>query len=122
MHTVSEKESHIMSRKIKRLTTRSQATAIAIRDREPFTTSGSLKGEVVSGLTSWDSGRLSGPDLDRFHEDKSRIEYVVFSFATPIAWITEEGEWYIVRAKFSPTTSKHQGNLYLINQPKAGAR
>jgi hypothetical protein len=35
------------------------------------------------------------------------MDYVVYSYHTPIAWHTPEG-WYIVAQKFSQTTSKHQ--------------
>lgn len=96
-----------------RLTTRSIATATAISERKPFTTSGSLSAETVNGLGSWDSGRLSGDDLETYRADMTEIDYVVWSYATPIAWHTS-GRWHKVVQKFSPTTSKHQGNLYMI--------
>lgn len=103
---------------MKRLTTRGIATAEAIRDREDFRTSGSLYGESCS-LGSYDRGRLSGEDLTQFYADCGSIRYVVMSYATPIAWWvpaseTDKGGWYKVKAKFSVTTTKHQGNLYLI--------
>lgn len=99
-----------------RLTTRGVRTAQAIRDREDFVTRGALKGENVStgiGLMRW-AGRLSGPDADRFFVDQPRIRYVVWSYSTPIAWWCTDIGWHKVSQKFSPTTSKHQGNLYLI--------
>ena len=105
----------------KRLTTRGIETAQAIANRETFTTSGSFSARVLpdGGLGAWDSGRLSGADLDKFRKDCNNIEYVVWSYATPIAWYvapsaTIKGGWYKVAQKFSVTTSKHQGNLYLI--------
>lgn len=103
---------------MKRLTTRGIATAEAIRDREDFRTSGALMGESVS-LGTYDRGRLTGADLERFYLDCGQITYVVKSYATPIAWYvpptpTEKGGWYKVGQKFSVTTTKHQGNLYLI--------
>jgi hypothetical protein len=102
---------------MKRLTTRGRATAEAIRDREDFRTSGSLMGESCS-LGTYDRGRLSGEDLTKFYEDCADIRYAVMSYATPIAWYvapseTHKGGWYHVKAKFSVTTTKHQGNLYL---------
>lgn len=103
---------------MKRLTTRGIATAEAIRDREDFRTSGALSGESrILGV--FDSGRLSGDDLERFYADCGSIRYVVMSYATPIAWYvtpsaTIKGGWYKVAQKFSVTTTKHQGNLYLI--------
>ncbi len=103
---------------MKRLTTRGIKTAEAIRDREDFRTSGSLYGESCS-LGSFDRGRLSGADLEQFYTDCGNIRYVVMSYATPIAWWVPETEtskarWHKVSQKFSVTTTKHQGNLYLI--------
>lgn len=98
---------------MRKLTTRGPVTAQAIADREDFTTHGALAGLNVSGLTSWDSGRLSGPDLEKFQADRATIDYVVTSYATPIAWHTPDG-WHRVSQKFSVTTSHHQGVLYRI--------
>lgn len=102
---------------MKRLTTRGIATAQAIAAREDFRTSGSLMGENCS-IGFYDRGRLTGADLDRFAADCKEITYVVKSYATPIAWYvaptaTVTGGWHIVAQKFSVTTTKHQGNLYL---------
>lgn len=108
---------------MKRLTTRSRATAGAIRDCEDFTTSGSLRGVTVmqpNRLGRWDSGQLSGTDLAWFYNDLPLIDYVVWSYSTPVAWhmtaADGTGTWHRVGQSFSPTTSKHQGNLYLIER------
>lgn len=104
---------------MKRLTTRGIATAQAIRDREDFRTNGALYGESTS-VGRYDAGRLQGDDLNRFYADAPEITYVVMSYATPIAWYVPasdtrpEGVWHKVAQKFSVTTTKHQGNLYLI--------
>lgn len=81
----------------------------------PFETAGALRGYPA------DEGieeplpcghRLSGEDLARWHADAWKIVYVVVSYSTPIAWMTcepfQKEEWYLVKEKFSPTTSKHQ--------------
>jgi hypothetical protein len=103
-----------------RLTTRSIRTAQAIRDREDFRTSGALYGEEIGRMHRWQSGLLSGDDLDQFYLDMGHIDYVVMSYSTPIAWhwTAEDGStgWHKVAQKFSSTTSKHQGNLYLIGR------
>lgn len=101
-----------------RTTTRSIRTAEAIRDREDFRTSGALYGESTGALGTYDSGRLSGPDLHQFRLDCRDIDYVVWSYRTPIAWHKTDGAWHKVSQKFSSTTSKHQSNLYLIGEPK----
>lgn len=40
--------------------------------------------------------------------------YVVWSYATPIAWIDNVGRAHRVPEKFSVSTSKHQGKLYTL--------
>lgn len=101
---------------MKRLSTTGRATSQAIRDREDFNTSGSLKGRnTEDGMRPSDSGRLAGEDLEAFQRECRDIDYVVTSYATPIAWHTPDG-WHKVAQKFSVTTSRHQGNLYLIHE------
>jgi hypothetical protein len=107
-----------MTDKRPRLTTRGRTTAEHIRDCKPFTTSGALSAQITDGLSNWDSGRLYGEDLDQFRADCTYIRYVVYSYSTPIAWWTGTVRgWYVVKGRWSTTTSKHQGNLYLIPQP-----
>ena len=40
--------------------------------------------------------------------DSSDVDYVVFSYSTPIAWHTPDG-WVVPPVRYSVTTSKHQG-------------
>lgn len=54
------------------------------------------------------AGRLSGEDLNRFYQDVKGLTYAVYSYNTPIYWVSN-GEPYVVEQKFSMTTSKHQG-------------
>lgn len=104
----------------KRLTTRGIRTATAIRDMVPFTTSGSLSAQAVPGLGTWDSGRLSGADETAFRAECREIRYVVYSYSTPIAWWSGVNGWHVVSQKFSSTTSKHQGNLYMVTHHDIG--
>lgn len=94
-----------------RLTTRGPRVAQAIANREPFTTSGALRGTTYNHEGS---GRLQGPDLEAWYADVNGIVYVVYSYATPIAWVTEDGRVHKVAQRFSVTTSKHQGTLYML--------
>lgn len=96
----------------KKLNSKSRETAEAIGRHEAFQTHGALSAKV-GRFTNRDSGRLSGEDLDKFNEDLPNITYVVFSYATPIAWVAN-GEPYRVKQRFSVTTSQHQGKLYLL--------
>lgn len=52
-------------------------------------------------------GRLDPEEFARFKAVETQVDYVVYSYGTPIAWRTAEG-WYVVEQKFSVTTSKHQ--------------
>lgn len=102
-----------------RLNARSNDVAIAIRDRVDFTTGGGLSGNSTpTGMGSFDFGRLAGKDKERFLEDWRAITYVVWSYKTPIAWFTGK-EWYVVKQRFSVTTSRHQGRLFAV--PRQGS-
>lgn len=72
-----------------------QNTLDAIRRRVPFATSGALIGVAGNpGVV----GMLSANSID----------YIVFSYKTPIAWHCADTIWYIVDQKFSVTTTNHQ--------------
>lgn len=104
---------------MKRLTTRSIATAEAIANREDFTTSGALFAH--SGKPWRGAGRLRDEEYAVFNSDYREIVYTVYSYATPIAWVTRDGRVHKVDQKFSLTTTKHQGNLYLLTEEKTAA-
>ena len=38
--------------------------------------------------------------------------YVIYSYETPIAWRTVDGEWVISPERYSRTTGRHQSYLY----------
>lgn len=102
----------------KRLTTHTAANAIL--NREPFTTSGSLVGGYLDDkhIAYIGSGRLPEPWREKFFQAKHSVPwsdfYVVYSYGTPIAWWTKAGGWTVPDVKYSRTTTKHQGNLYLV--------
>lgn len=100
-----------------KISSRGREVAEYIRDRKPFKTYGALQAESFGprpGYGYISSGRLQGADLDKFREDRDDITYVVWSYATPIAWETYDGRTHKVAQRFSVTTSKHQGQLYLF--------
>jgi hypothetical protein len=41
--------------------------------------------------------------------DAGIISYVVYSYATPIAWVLKNGEVIVPAVRYSVTTSRHQG-------------
>ena len=52
------------------------------------------------------TGRLDEEQTAKLAKDITSLNYIVYSYSTPIAWHTPEG-WYVVSQKFSTTTSKH---------------
>ena len=93
---------------------------------KPFHTSGALRGKEWHLSVPPSAGRLTNEsDVTRLREDGLQtahspvgIAFVVYSYATPIAWVRTDGEVYNVRQRFSVTTSKHQG---LVRTYLAGA-
>ena len=92
-------------------------SSIHIRYREPFQCGGNaygmanMRGEVFEkGFSVWGTGSLAGPAKARWelHKSVGHIEYVVFSYHTPIAWFSKENGWYVVEDKFSSSTTRHQ--------------
>ena len=71
-----------------------------------------FKASALSGVNANESGllgafgRLNAQEFAQFKQDEIRVDYIVYSYDTPIAWHTLDG-WYIVEQKFSVTTSKH---------------
>lgn len=73
----------------------------------------SIRAEWTSMCPS--AGRLDPVEHDRLHEDWLRSidrcerMYVVYSYATPIAWAIGNAPAYCTPQRFSVTTSKGQG-------------
>ena len=109
--------------KIQKLTTRGHAVAEAIRDRREFDTHGALRARSGIGrLKALGSGYLRGEDLDAYNAvEYEEFAYVVWSYSTPIAWCTGDGGWCFALTKFSVTTSRHQGTLYLAKAEQVEA-
>lgn len=85
-----------------------RAASAYIRARVPFK-SGSLTGHrnAAYGL-----GYLRSAWHPAFYDDANTIDYVVYSYSTPIAWHTPQG-WTVPRETYSVTTSgKHMGPLW----------
>ena len=79
-----------------RTTTRDVCTiARALRNGEPFTTSGALSGEAYPLI-------VGGID---------RPVYVVRSYATVIAWQNYDGTWVVPDDQYSVTMSKHRDTV-----------
>lgn len=86
-----------------------------IAERKDFQTYGALRGGTYWRGAGWlpTNHQLPPEWRDRFMADTRNVHvYVVWSYETPIAWYTEAG-WVVPPVKYSVTTSKHQGRLYL---------
>lgn len=94
-----------------RYATNSWQARRALAFREPYTTGGAM--QAVAGHLS--SGRLNAEWSARYYADLDRIVYSVYSYATPIAWVLDDGTVVKVGQKFSITTSGHQGMLYALD-------
>jgi hypothetical protein len=86
------------------------------RNEKPFTTSGALRGDYLTmragslsglGMLSSEERAIFRADADRY----GKMLFVIWSYETPIAWRC--GEYtYTSPAKYSVTTSKHQGRIF----------
>lgn len=80
-----------------------------LRDSTPFKTNGALH-----GITEFKgTGRLEYSDALTILnlQTDNNLAYVVYSYATPIAWRDREGNWTMPKNSYSKTTSKHQGKI-----------
>ena len=77
-----------------------------IADRVGFT-GNNLYGVVTTfNSVIYEYGRLPQEFRDQLKLDQP--DFIVYSYGTPIAWHSDKG-WFIPDAKYSVTTSKHQG-------------
>jgi hypothetical protein len=89
-----------------RCSIRDSGTAIA--RRQAFEAYGSMSGEEASSYPY--TGHLPDEHAKALLADagKGDVDYVVYSYSTPIAWHTPKG-WVVPDVKYSRTTSRHQG-------------
>jgi hypothetical protein len=69
-----------------------------------------FEASAVTGRSTAPSGwgHLKAYDLQMYRSAQTRIDYVVLSYSTPIAWHLPDYGWHVVDTRFSVTTSKHQ--------------
>lgn len=82
----------------------------------PFTAGGNAYGKpnFRGGPNEGTTGQLPTEWRERFYTDADEVDYVVYSYATPIAWHTVFGQWVIPPVKYSMSTSHHQSALWPI--------
>lgn len=84
---------------------------VAICDQKDFTTRsdpGGLWGRADYCVSYF--GQLPEPYRSELEEDalNGLITYVVYSYQTPIAWVSDD-MWTVPRVRYSNSTAKHQG-------------
>lgn len=83
--------------------------AECLRAGESFETHEALRGVAGSTLTSSFGGRLPG---EYSTPPGQTVDYVVYSYGTPIAWrLSDTGKWIVPNVSYSRTTSCHQGTI-----------
>lgn len=86
---------------------RKNSTVHAITDRVTFRTYGALSGRMCEYMPY--AGQLPAEFDDKLSAsfDDGPV-FVVFSYATPIAWITADGTMTVPDTRYSVTTTRHQ--------------
>jgi hypothetical protein len=96
----------------------SQQIADACDARQPWKNNGgSMRGEPLSPHSSPSYGIMPSDEADALRAlvRTGDLDYVIYSYATPIAWHAN-GEWTFSSTRYSPTTSQHQGRLYRVGK------
>lgn len=87
--------------------TNKQAREAIHSAREFVTNNGTLRGRHDLAGTGIMRNPAEIEQLTRASE-AGRLEYVVYSYSTPIAWVID-GTWVRTEERYSVTTSKHTG-------------
>lgn len=70
----------------------------------------------MSGVTGpgYGTGYLPEPLQRLFFARRDHIDYVIYSYGTPIAW-RDTGVWILPAVSYSTTTAKQQGYLWSLD-------
>jgi hypothetical protein len=91
-------------------TTRSTDLTDLIADHKPFkNSSGSLTARASTNAALYDTGRMD--EAERAIYRSASPTYVIYSYATPIAWHNADGSWYVTDRKYSATTGQHRSQV-----------
>lgn len=96
--------------------TRSWQAREALSERRPYTTGGAMRA-TTGPAPDHNGGWLREKDSVWFAAwimDRATARYVVWSYDTPIAWVTGGGNLVQPPVTYSLTTTKHQGLLYAL--------
>lgn len=86
-----------------------QAIQDGVDDQKEFKI-GNISGESMLGVSDIKYGRLGDPYRTQLQQlFKARIvSYIIYSYGTPIAWMTMHGTWVMPEESYSSTTTHHQ--------------
>lgn len=82
------------------------AIVTAIGERSTFVVN-TMSGRQVGNMDTYSTSQMPAAERDRFLSD--RPQYVIWSYGTPIAWVTGDGRQVVSSTRYSVTTSNHQG-------------
>jgi hypothetical protein len=89
------------------LNRRQMRAAIDARE-DCINSTGSMRGRIAPRTA--ERGQLNDAEWSRLLNDLTAgVAYIVYSYETPIAWVTDDGFKYRVQQRFSKTTSCHMG-------------
>jgi|OpeIllAssembly_1097287.scaffolds.fasta_scaffold11775_7 hypothetical protein len=91
-------------------TTGYRALADALAGRPENFTMGSMRG-LYGGGPMLSTGSLPADWCNTYQARHHLITYVIYSYATPIAWHDSEVGWVVPAEVYSVTTSRHQGTV-----------
>jgi hypothetical protein len=93
-----------------------------VSDRREFNCNGTVFGAIrpIFNDGGWSHPTSVGKLPSEYHGEFETASaatdfYAVYSYATPIAWHAN-GQWTIPPVKYSVTTSRHQGRLYMVSR------
>jgi hypothetical protein len=87
-----------------------------ISKRMNFKTGGALSGQNRNSGFAPSKGRLP----EEYWESVNGADYIVYSYATPIAWWAEGKGWERPEVYYSNTTSHHQGKCPRTTAKRCG--
>lgn len=92
---------------------RAESWADVFRNREPFKAANMRGVQAVSALPCMlPDGRQAGtgvlPEPVRTEFCRSFMDFIVYSYETPIAWHSVDTGWHVPNISYSLTTSNHQ--------------
>ena len=82
--------------------------AVSATNPTDFTTNGAVRGTSHP----YESGNLTDTHRSAFKADAPT--FAVYSYSTPIAWRKADGTWVMPDARYSVSTSVHQGRTRLM--------